>query len=141
MGQCLISVLLQQPDYARARPAQILSDDGKYGKIFNEGISPETYFALGRLGIHVRQFLKNTNLSRAVQNDLIFYIILAACADQIGTFDIKPDDLKGLVIPEDGKLELIIEKANSLYASFGGNSKVAKSADFARAFMDNFSGD
>lgn len=141
LGQCLISVLLQQPDYARARPAQILSDDGKYGKIFNEGISPEAYFALGRLGIHVRQFLKNTNLSRAVQNDLIFYIILAACADQIGTFDIKPDDLKGLVIPEDGKLELITEKANSLYTSFGGNSKVAKSADFARAFMDNFSGD
>lgn len=141
LGQCLISVLLQQPDYARARPAQILSDDGKYGKIFNEGISPEAYFALGRLGIHVRQFLKNTNLSRAVQNDLIFYIILAACADQIGTFDIKPDDLKCLVIPEDGKLELITEKANSLYTSFGGNSKVAKSADFARAFMDNFSGD
>lgn len=74
LGQCLISVLLQQPDYARARPAQILSDDGKYGKIFNEGISPEAYFALGRLGIHVRQFLKNTNLSRAVQNDLFFIL-------------------------------------------------------------------
>ncbi len=141
LGQCLISVLLQQPDYARARPAQILGDDDKYGKIFNESISSETYFAIGRLGIHVRQFLKNTDLSRAAQNDLIFYIILAACADQIGTFDIKPDDLKGLVVSEDAKLEQITEKANSLYISFGGNSKVAKSADFAKAFMDDFSGE
>lgn len=75
-GQCLISVLLQQPDCARVRPAQILGDNEKYQSIFNKDTSLESYLALGKLAVHVRQYLKASGLSRGAQNDLIFYVLL-----------------------------------------------------------------
>nr|WP_236759054.1 AIPR family protein [Adlercreutzia mucosicola] len=138
LGQCLIATLLQQPDYARARPAQILSDDTKYGKIFNQSISLDSYCALGRFCIHIRQFLKGTGIGRGAQNDLIFYVILVACAMQVGSFEIHPDDLKELKVCEDAQLQAVITQVNELYVAAGGDSKVAKSSDFALAVMEHF---
>lgn len=71
-GQCLIATLLQQPDYARARPAQILNDDDKYSLIFNESTPLDSYLALGSLAVRVRQWLKESIYDRATQNDILW---------------------------------------------------------------------
>lgn len=129
-GQCLISVLLQQPDYARARPAQILGDNDKYRVIFNENIPLESYFALGKLAVYVRQYLKSSELSRGAQNDLIFYVLLVSCAKQIGKFEITPDSLKDISIPSDEELKSIVKVINDQYVEAGGTSAIAKNSSF-----------
>ena len=136
-GQCLISVLLQQPDYARARPAQILGDDEKYRCIFNENIPLEAYLAFGKIAVHVRQFLKTSGLiSRGAQNDLIFYILLAICAKQAGRFEVTADDLKNIVIPEDDGLNQIVREIHKEYVDAGATSAVAKNSSFVIRVKD-----
>lgn len=138
LGQCLIAVLLKQPDYARARPAQILADDIKYKKIFNEDIPPEAYFALGKTSLFIRQYLRKSDLDRAEQNNLIFYVILATCAVQFRSFDITPNYLKNLNAPSVDALEDIVAASKQIFDDAGGDAKVAKSAEFAKLFIERF---
>lgn len=137
-GQCLISVLLQQPDYARARPAQILGDNEKYQFIFNEDVPLESYLALGKLAVHVRQYLKTTGLSRGAQNDLIFYVLLASCAEQVGKFEIEANDLGGVVIPTDEALHSIVNTIYEEYVEAGGTSVIAKNSAFVDRIKQAF---
>lgn len=140
LGQCLISTLLQQPDYARARPAQILSDNEKYKKIFNDDIPLEAYYNIGKISIHIRQWLKGSGLSRGKQNDLLFYVILVACAKQAGTFNLKPRDLESLSCLTNSELEEIAAIIDREYMRMGGSSVVAKSALFVKTIQSAFEG-
>ncbi len=137
-GQCLISVLLQQPDYARARPAQILGDNDKYEYIFNEDVPLESYLALGKLAVHVRQHLKTSRLGRGAQNDLIFYVLLISCALQIGKFEIEPDDLKEITAPTDDALNCIVNTIHDEYVKAGGTSVIAKNSSFVNQIKAAF---
>src|SRR5690606_15589309 len=50
LAQCLMSVLMQKPDFARARPSTLLNEDDSYQKVFHKNNSLETYFILASLG-------------------------------------------------------------------------------------------
>ena len=127
LGQCLISTLLQQPDYARARPSQILSDDEKYAKIFNDSISLDAYLALGSLAIFIRQWFKDTVYTSAEQNDIFFYILFAICAKQAGHFELTGTDLESTTIPSNDEMKEIANLVYDVYSSLGGNPACAKS--------------
>lgn len=136
LGQCLISTLLQQPDYARARPSQILSDDEKYNKIFNDTISLDAYLALGSLAIFIREWFKNTSFTSAEQNDIFFYILFAICAKQADHFDIAGTDLENTVIPSNDDIEEIANLVYNVYSSLGGNPACAKSRAMVEALKE-----
>ena len=36
LGQCLITLFLQKPDFARARPSTLLTDDETYAKLYED---------------------------------------------------------------------------------------------------------
>ena len=141
-GQCLIPALLQQPDYARARPAQILGDNEKYQSIFNKDVPLESYPVLGKLAVHVRQYLKASGLSRGAKNDLIFYVLLASCAVQVGKFEIEANDLRRIVIPTDEALHSIVNTVYEEYVEAGGTSIIAKNSVFVDRIRQvfNFAG-
>ena len=123
---------------ARARPAQILGDNEKYQFIFNEDVPLESYLALGKLAVHVRQYLKTTGLSRGAQNDLIFYVLLASCAEQVGKFEIEANDLGGVVIPTDEVLHSIVNTIYEEYVEAGGTSVIAKNSAFVDRIKQAF---
>lgn len=130
-GQCLISTLLQQPDYARARPSQILSDDDKYKKIFDESISLDSYLALGKIAVYLRQRIKASGLlNSGAQNDLYFYVLMGFCIRQIGKVDIRPDDLKDLKAPDDSLVDDVLRKIKNEYELAGSSSTVVKNSAF-----------
>lgn len=138
LGQCLIATLLQQPDYARARPAQILNDDKKYAQIFNDSISLETYLSLGSLALAVRQWFKQSKYTRGEQNDLLFYVLLVICALQAGKFNLSADDIANVSIPPDKMIETIAEGVYHTYQRLGANSTVAKSHGFVEEVSKQF---
>lgn len=129
LGQCLIATLLQQPDYARARPARIFGDESRYKKIFNKDIPLETFFRLGKISLHVRQYLKTSGMNSGAQNDLIFYVIFAVCALQAGKFEITPEDLQALEAPSDKDMQTVIDLVYGHYQK-QGNSVIVKNASF-----------
>lgn len=109
-----------------------------YKKIFNEDIPPEAYFALGKTSLFIRQYLRKSDLDRAEQNNLIFYVILATCAVQFRSFDITPNYLKNLNAPSVDALEDIVAASKQIFDDAGGDAKVAKSAEFAKLFIERF---
>ena len=138
LGQCLISTVLQQPDYARARPAQILADDGKYGEIFNETVSLDAYLGLSSLALYVKRWLKGSGYSGTVQNDLIFHAMLFLCARQVGHIGITTNDLEGISIPSNDEIKETIETLHRVYEALGGNSVVAKNRKFVISAAEEF---
>lgn len=130
LGQCLISTLLQQPDYARARPAQILSDKKKYKKIFNEQISLESYYRLAKTSAQIRQLMKHCGLTGGEQNDLLFHVIYLYCVKSVASLNITSQDLETLIEPEENAVKEIVEMVKSKYLELGGTAKIAKSASF-----------
>ena len=78
MSQCLISVLMQKPDYARARPSTLLDDDESYEKLFHKNNDLITYFRLSSLGRRIELHLKkNGRYTVAEINDIKFYVLYA----------------------------------------------------------------
>lgn len=138
LGQCLIATLLQQPDYARARPAQILSDDEKYSRIFNESIPLDSYLALGSLAVSVRQWLKESEYDRAVQNDILFYLLLMVCVEQAKRFEITSDDLMDISIPSSSTMEEAADKIYRTYADLGATAAIAKNKSLTQRLREQF---
>ncbi len=90
------------------------------------GNQPEAYFALGKTSLFIRQYLRKSDLDRAEQNNLIFYVILATCAVQFRSFDITPNYLKNLNTPSVDVLEGIVAASKQIFDDAGGDAKVAK---------------
>lgn len=130
LGQCLIATLLQQPNYARARPAQIFRDETKYKRIFGGDISLKAYCALGKVSVFVRQSLKKSGFGLGVQNDLIFYVLLVLCAQQAGKYDLSPEDLEGLALPTSDDVQSVFCVINDEYQRLGGYASIVKNSSF-----------
>ena len=49
MAQTIMSVILQRPNDARARPSSLIKDDAIYGQIFNDGFPVKVYVVSGEM--------------------------------------------------------------------------------------------
>ena len=130
MSQCLISTLMQKPDFARARPSTLLEDDDSYSKLFHKNNDLNTYYTIVKLGREIEERLKSSKkFATSEMADIKFYILYAACC--LMTNSLYPNN--GMV----SKLssgDLTDEMYNfslgitfDLYKDLGGTNKVAKS--------------
>ena len=58
LSQCLISLLLQQPNYARARPSTLLAKDETYNKLYIDNTDLDVFYNAARIGKRVEQYIK-----------------------------------------------------------------------------------
>ena len=59
LAQCMISIFLQKPDYARARPSTLLSNEDIYKKLYAQNIDIEVFYKAAYIGKKVTSSLKN----------------------------------------------------------------------------------
>lgn len=129
LAQCMISLLLQNPDYARARPATLLSREDIYKKIYNENIDIDIFYIAAKIGKTVDIYLKrNSKLESPQRTDILFYVIYFSVAKLLNKAEIKDKDIKSLNISHftDVYLSEITDKVLQEYTALGGNAKVAK---------------
>lgn len=50
LGQCLITLFLQKPDFARARPSTLLTDDETYAKLYEDNKDLEVFYKCALIG-------------------------------------------------------------------------------------------
>ncbi|OYW57020.1 MAG: hypothetical protein B7Y80_02825 [Hyphomicrobium sp. 32-62-53] len=75
VAQAVISILLQRPDDARARPGNYFKDDTKYASAFdNPRIPPPAYLICVQLLQKVERSLHGLNVDRADQKNIKFYV-------------------------------------------------------------------
>lgn len=135
LAQCLISIFLKKPDYARARPSTLLNDENTYHELYEKNNDLEVFYRVAVLGKRVQKNIKcMTEYSPAEKSDILFYVLFAVVAHALHKNNIIPSDIKDLDmnIISDEIIDDIKRKVYEIYKQQGGNGRVAKSAEFIR---------
>lgn len=139
MAQSVISILLQEPNQARARPSSLISKDDAYEKIFSKMYNIKLYLKCISivLAVEAYQARNDSNLSYSDRVNIKFYIalvlpLLISPVIQASSFSRvsheKLSELELETLTEDILLEA--EKiAYEAYLSCGSNDGAAKSSD------------
>lgn len=133
LGQCLITLFLKKPDYARARPSTILTDDDSYNKLYIENQDLYVFYRCAVLGKKVQKNLKRTiQYTSAEKSDILFYLLYGVVANSIKKNNITIADIKHLDIDSitDDVISEVKDKIYNIYKENGGNGRVAKSSEF-----------
>lgn len=138
MAQCLMSVLMQKPDFARARPSTLLEDDTAYNKLYHKNNDLKTYHFVAEAGRTVELQLKGTGKYTSSEiADIKFYILYAVCVPL--TKNLYPSNkLVSELIHEqvNNELNTSIDMVYDLYRELGGNDKVAKGPDLSEKIKE-----
>lgn len=124
---------LKKPDYARARPSTILTDDDSYNKLYIENQDLDVFYRCAVLGKKVQKNLKRTiQYTSAEKSDILFYLLYGVVANSIKKNNITIADIKHLDIDSitDDVISEVKDKIYNIYKENGGNGRVAKSSEF-----------
>ncbi len=135
LGQCMVSILLQLPDYARARPSQILSDDEKYNKLYNDKVPLEVFYKCARIGKLVNAHLwQRDDVSAAERRNILFHTIYATAACLTKTTAPSVADIDNLL--ESSVTDDLIKSTSSaildMFREEGGRDQVSKGPEFTK---------
>lgn len=132
LAQCLISLILKKPDYARARPSTLLTDDTIYNRLYSGEQDLEVYYKTAMVGKKVKTILNTSQLSRSAKNDILFYVIYAVMAKLLHKTELSFDDLLGfnLSLLDDNAVNDAINLVNDKYVEKGASGVIAKSSVF-----------
>lgn len=84
LAQCLISLVLQKPDFARARPSTLLTDEDTYSELYEKNQDLEIFYKAARIGRAVKNNLRLTSeITTAERSDILFYLIYAVVANRL----------------------------------------------------------
>ncbi len=139
LAQCLITIFLKKPDYARARPSTLLNDEKTYNELYEKNNDLEVFYRVALLGKKIQRNVRSgSNYSSAEKSDILYYVLYAVIADVLGKKNITPADIKNLDIDSvtDTLIEDIRNRVYEIYKQHGGNGRVAKSAEFIQ-YIDN----
>lgn len=139
LAQCLITIFLKKPDYARARPSTLLNDEKTYNELYEKNNDLEVFYRVAVLGKKIQKNVRSVpDYSPAEKSDILYYVLYAVIADVLNKKNITPSDIKDL--DKDSVTDTIIENIRNrvyeIYKQHGGNGRVAKSAEFIQ-YIDN----
>lgn len=132
LGQCLMSLFLGKPNYARARPSTLLSNETYYKQLYVDNTDLEVFYRSAKLGKKVERYIKSSSdYDQATKSDILFYVIYSVAALELKSIDISIAEFK--VIDMDkfdySKIETAARMVYDLYKELGGNNKVAKGSE------------
>ena len=139
LAQCLITIFLKKPDYARARPSTLLNDEKTYNELYEKNNDLEVFYRVALLGKKIQRNVRSgSDYSSAEKSDILYYVLYAVLAEVLGKKNITPADIKNLDIDSitDTLIEDIRNRVYEIYKQHGGNGRVAKSAEFIQ-YIDN----
>lgn len=132
LAQCLISIILRKPDYARARPSTLLADESIYNQLYSGEQDLDVYYKAAMIGKRVKTILNTSQLPRPAKNDILFYVIYAVLVRLLHKSDFTFSDLLSfnLDLLDDDAINDAIHIVNSKYEEKGASGSVAKSPTF-----------
>lgn len=139
LAQCMITIFLQQPYQARARPSTLLTDDGIYSELYEKNKDLEVFYLAAIFGKRIQDYLKQVDdISSSEKNDILFYLLYGVVVTTIGKRKIYFNDIKSLNADSftDAFIDEIYQKVLEQYTKLGGNGRVAKSSTFINQVDD-----
>ena len=142
LGQCLMSLFLGKPNFARARPSTLLSNDEYYKKLYIDNTDLELFYRSASLGKKVERFIKaSSDYTQAAKSDIMFYVIYTVVAQAIHSPDISVTSFKALDPDaiDDVKISQATELVFGLYQELGASNKVAKGSELLERIREEIS--
>ncbi|MCH5224229.1 MAG: AIPR family protein [Muribaculaceae bacterium] len=133
LAQCLITLLLRKPDFARARPSTLLTDDKIYDTLYSDRNNLSTYYVVGKLGKLIQDNIRKTpDWTSSEKNDMLFYVLYSVAVTLLQKTTIKSSDIIEFDISrvQDELINSIKYKIYEKYKELGGNGSVAKNSQF-----------
>ncbi len=132
LAQCLISLILKKPDYARARPSTLLADENIYKQLYGTNHELELYYKAAKIGKEVKAQLNKTQLPSSAKNDILFYVMYVVMANLLRKKEIGIDDLLrfDLALLNETSIQEAIDFVNNCYIEQGSSGRVVKSKSF-----------
>ncbi len=143
LGQCLMSLFLAKPNYARARPSTLLSNNEYYRSLYIEHNDLELYFKTAILGKKVERFIKSSQeYIQAEKSDILFYVVYTVAGLRLGSATIDVQRFKDIDIENipDDEIEHAAQIVSTLYRRLGGNNKVAKGSELLELIQTKLHG-
>lgn len=140
LAQCLISIVLKKPNYARARPSTLLSDEDTYHHLYLNNKNLDSYYTAALIGKKVKNLISGLGIySISEQSDISFYVMYVCTAKVAGLVDITPEKLSVIQVEKfteeriKGCAEYVYEK----YQTLGGNNRVAKGTNLIDTILQD----
>lgn len=139
LAQCMISLLLQKPNYARARPSTLLTKDETYEELYVKNQDLDIFYNATVLGKKIERCLKESmEYSPAQKNDILFYVLYFSVANLLNKTVISAKDIKE-INPDSYHVKYILNIAAQVfdvYNIFGGDGKAAKGSDLIERLQE-----
>jgi hypothetical protein len=146
LSQVVISILMQQPDYARARPSTLIDKDEDYIKIFNEKYPIQIYLTSIKLMKRVEERIRiksdEFSLERKDINNIKFHLamqISMLLTNKKANIDASDIEMININILSDEMIDLELNGVIKSYKNNGGDDQTAKGREFVKDLIDNFS--
>lgn len=145
LAQALMTVLLKEPDNARARPSTLIKNEEDYRRVFSETIGFDIYLFCVVLLKAVEDRLRVTSLetSTELKRNLRYHAALTYVVLAIGKLDYKPTDIKSIVNADisehllDDAIALTIESFEDFYEHYlWPVDRVTKSREFREYLIE-----
>jgi hypothetical protein len=145
LAQSVISILLQQPDYARARPSTLIDRDDDYTRIFNENYPVSVYLKCIQLMKRVEECLKTYaeeySLARKEINNIKFHIVMSVAMRLIDkSSNIRVQDIEAIepVKANNHFIREELDRVLQTYRKLGGTDQISKGSVLVKQLLDTF---
>lgn len=139
MAQAVMSILIQRPDTARARPSSLLKKNDDYERVYNEKYPIQIYYVCIELVRRVEAYLKAhvPELATKDRNNVRYYIAMHAAAKALGASKVNSASLAKMDLAKITKVELAASSnaVREEYDALGGSDKVAKGSELLSALV------
>jgi hypothetical protein len=96
LAQCVMTVLLQKPHEARARPYSLMRKTDIYKEIFSDKIDLEVFLKIAKIAKAAKRVLAKIKSNYEGISNIFFHTILYSVIKALGTSDYKAKDLKSI---------------------------------------------
>lgn len=131
LAQAVASIVLQEPEHARARPARYFKDIKLHNKIFAGRYDIGVYAKCARFGKSVSQFLHDKESDRGVRRNILFYVMMVAACLAAKALKPSPSRMIKLDLSKvtDDLLKEALKIVQVSYNKHGADDKAAKGSD------------
>lgn len=137
LAQAVMSILLQRPDTARARPSSLLKKDEDYSKIYSDLHPIQMYYVCAETMRRVEEYLRlpATGLSPKDRNNLRFYVAMFAVARLVKDGSPTASELAKLDLSrlDADLMRVSTDTARHEYEALGANDQAAKGSQLVDA--------
>lgn len=134
LSQCLISIIMQSPDNARARPSTLLDSEKHYNTLFSSNTPLNVYYVVVKWGKKIEdECRKIDGLTNTQAMDIKFHILYVSSV--LICKSIRPS-AKQVSLVDSNEINLVLKKAVDItkeeYLALGGNNKIVKGPELAQ---------